>query len=88
MYLKELEAKGLVRDLRREVRYTLHVNGVKVGSYILDHQFIWVKTAEPIYEDVKSKATVTALYRRNKKHMAAEYGIKVVEVYNAQDVVW
>ena len=82
VYLKGLEAKGEIRDLRRQVRHPLTVNGVKVGTYISDHEFTWTETGLPQIEDVKSIRTAKLpLFRRNKKHMAAEHGIDVIEIF-------
>ena len=82
VFLLELQAKGVICDLRRQIRYPLHVNGVKIGTYIADHQFVWEATGIPQVEDVKSVRTAKLpLFRRNKKHMWAEYGIDVIEVF-------
>ena len=82
LFLKELEAAGVIRNLRRQVRHTLTVNGVKVGTYISDHEFNRVDTGVFVCEDVKSPRTAKLpLYRRNKRHMMAEHGIDVVEVF-------
>jgi hypothetical protein len=33
-----------------------------------------------VVEDVKSKPTMTAIYRWKKRHMLAQYGIQITEV--------
>ena len=85
MYLLDLQAGGVIRNLEREIRYPLHVSGIKVGTYIADHQFYWVATGVFQCEDVKSRATITPLYRRNKKHMMIEHGITVIEVFKPNE---
>ena len=81
VHLLELQAQGIIRNLRREVRYPLHVNGVKIGTYIADHQWDWAEDGRFHLEDVKSRSTVTPLYRRSKKHVKAEYGLDIIEFY-------
>ena len=86
LFLKDLEANGVIRDLRRQVKYELHVQGIKVGSYIADFVYIHPQKGL-VVTDVKSKATITALYRRNKKHMWIEHGIDVIEVFDPNEPV-
>jgi hypothetical protein len=87
LVLKEREVAGVIRDLERQIRFPLHVNGIRIGTYIPDFQYTVAKTGERITEDVKAKATVTPLYRRNKKHLFVEHSISVKEVYKWNDVV-
>ena len=88
MFLRDLEAKGVIRDLRRQVRYGLHVEGIKIGTCIPDFEYIVAKTGKQITEDVKSFRTAKLpLFRRNKKHMAAQYSIDVIEVFNPDEPV-
>lgn len=78
--LRLLERAGQIRNLRRQVRYDFTINGVKVGSYIADHEYdelnngVW----EPVTEDVKGfKTQVYALKRRM---MLGFHNIKIREV--------
>ena len=88
LFLLEQQAKGIISHLRRQVRYDLHVNGIKIGGCIPDFQYIVCETGMQITEDVKSWASMTPLYRRNKKHLAAEHNINMVEVFEPSTVLW
>jgi len=85
LFLRDLEAKGMIRDLERQIRFPLHVNSIRIGTYIPDFRYRVVATGELRTEDVKGK--LTALYRRSAKHLAAEYGITVIEVYQPDEPV-
>lgn len=88
-FLKDLEAKGVIRGLRRQVRYNLHVNGIKVGACIPDFEYVVVKTGQSATEDVKpSKYFITPIYRRNKLHLLAEHGVSMVEVFKHDEWAW
>ena len=86
LFLLEQQAKGVIRDLRRQVKYELHVQDIKVGSYIADFVYLHPEKGL-VVTDVKSKATITALYRRNKKHLWIEFGINVIEVFDPLEPV-
>jgi hypothetical protein len=78
----------VILDLRRQVRYALHVQGIKIGTCIPDFEYVVTKTGRRATEDVKgSKYTLTPLYRRNKKHLFVEHGITMVEVYRPDEPV-
>jgi len=81
LHLKNLETQGAIRDLTRQIRFPLLVNGIKIGTYIADFRYIVSKTGEVIVGDVKSARTIKLpMYRRNKKHLFAQYGINITEV--------
>ena len=84
VFLRNLEAKGVIRDLERQIRFPLHVNGIRIGTYIPDFRYR-TATGELRIEDVKGK--LTALYRRSAKHLAAQYGITVIEVFRPDEPV-
>ena len=71
---------GAITDLTVHPRWPLHVNGVKVATYIADFAYSDVKTGALVCEDVKSEPTKTALYRIKKKLMMAVHGIVIVEI--------
>lgn len=81
-YIKPQVAIGLFTNLRFQVRFDLHVVNpggfkVKVGTYIAD----WTaqdRSGRLIVMD--AKGTATALYKRSKKHVEAEYGIRIQEL--------
>lgn len=67
---------GEISNLRCQVRYPLHVNGQRIGTYVADFQY--TEDGREVVEDVKGVRT--AMFIRSKKHMLAEYGIDVSEV--------
>lgn len=84
--LKLLEKSGEIFELRRQVAFPLHVNGVRIATYRADHVYR-TKSGQVVVEDVKAakrpgqknSATATPAYRRSKRHLKAEYGIDVTE---------
>jgi len=84
--LKLLQKSGEISELRRQVVFPLHVNGVRVATYRADHVYR-DKSGQLIVEDVKAakrrgqrrSATATPAYQRSKRHLKAEYGIDVTE---------
>jgi hypothetical protein len=81
LVLRAAEAAGLVRNLRRQVRYRLTVNGVEVGSYVADFVFFDPETDRVVVQDTKSPATrKLPLYRLKRNLMRAVWGLGVEEV--------
>ena len=79
--LRWLEEAGEIRDLVRQQRYDLVVNGVKVGVYVSDFDYFDHATNRRVTEDVKGgRATKTPAYRLKRALMRALYGIEIVEV--------
>lgn len=78
--LKVLQKVGEVTNIEREVRYEFHVNGIFVGTYLLDFRITYA-TGVVEHIDCKSQPTVTPLFRIKKQLMKACHGIDVVEVY-------
>ena len=76
--LRLLERAGKISDLETQVRIPLHVDSQKIGHYVAD--FRYKMGAEGGVEDTKSSATKTPLYNWKKKHVLAEYGIKIIEI--------
>jgi len=62
-----------ISDLKLHPRYPLHVAGKKIGTCVLD--FEYVDQGKTIYVDVKG--VYTALSKWKHKHFEAEYGDKV-----------
>lgn len=73
--LRLLERAGEIADLERQVSYDLTVAGVKIGTIRPD--FRYRRGDVLVVEDVKSKPTMTPMFRWKAKHLAAEYGIKL-----------
>jgi hypothetical protein len=81
LVLRAAEAAGLIRGLKRQVRYRLTVNGVEVGSYVADFTFFDAETDRVVVQDVKSPATRRLpLYRLKRNLMRAVWGLAVEEV--------
>lgn len=79
--LKLLERAREIQGLELQVSYPL-IKKSKYGreiKYIAD--FVYLENGKTIVEDVKSKATVTPVYRLKKRLMQELYGITIKEVY-------
>lgn len=63
--LKYLFSIGAIQQLELQPKVPLMVNGKKIGNYIGD--FAYIENGKKVIEDVKSKATMTAVYRLKKK---------------------
>lgn len=73
-------ALGDIRDLEQQPAFDLHASTpdgrtVKIGTYKAD--FAYLVGDARVIEDVKGVRT--ALYRRSKKHVEAQYGISISE---------
>lgn len=74
--LKMLFRAGKIRNLELQPKFILHAYGGEVvGKYIAD--FAYFEGESRIIEDVKGVRT--PLYRRNKRHVEAEYKVKIRE---------
>ena len=78
--LRAAERAGLVRALRRQVPFTIHVGGAALCSYRAD--FFYEERADggawrEVVEDAKGART--AMYRLKAKALRLEYGIKIRE---------
>jgi hypothetical protein len=70
---------GIITALEVHKPFSLNVNGVHICDYESD--FTYRRDGKLIVEDVKSKPTVTRLYRVKKKLMRAIHGIEIQEVF-------
>ena len=78
--LQDMQRAGVISHLTLQPKYQLLVDGSLVGHYVADFEYLNA-TGQLIVEDVKSSFTrKDPLYRRNRKHMMAQYGIEVQEV--------
>jgi uridine kinase len=73
--LKLLERTGAIRDLQRQVKYELAINGQKICDYIAD--FVYRTNHQQIVED--SKGFRTYEYKLKAKLMKAIHGIDILE---------
>jgi hypothetical protein len=74
--LRVCERAGPISNLRRQVRYPLVVNGVKIATYAAD--MVYEQGGATVVEDVK--AIRTQAYILKRKLMRALYGIDIKEV--------
>lgn len=74
--LQLMERAGLISNLRRQVRHTLSVNGVKICVYVSDHEY--TENGEHVTEDVKGM--ITPEYKLKRAMMWAIHGIKIREI--------
>jgi len=73
--LRRLERAGQITNLERQVTYDLTVAGVRIGRIKPD--FRYRRGGELVVEDVKSKPTMTPMFRWKAKHLLAEHGVKL-----------
>lgn len=79
--LRLREQAGEIRDLRRQGKFPLMVDGHFIGFYVSDFDYYDVRLETRIVADAKSEHTKTlALYRWKKKHFAAQFGFEIVEL--------
>ena len=83
--LKYMERVGLIKNLSRQVRYTLIPAQKKNGkvieracTYVAD--FVYEQNGQKVVEDAKSKATRTPAYKIKKKLMLYNFGLEIKEV--------
>ena len=62
-----LQKMNYIKDLEVQPKIPLIVNNKTIGNYIGDFRYFDNKSKKTIIEDVKSKATITPLYRLKKK---------------------
>lgn len=82
LYLKELENKGIISCLDRQVSYELQPSFKFEGKiirsirYVAD--FVYIKNDKWVVEDVKG--VQTDIYKLKKKIMLYKFGIEIKEV--------
>ncbi len=77
--LKLMQEAGFISNLVTQPEIPLIVNGKKIGKYIGD--FSYTEGGKSIIEDVKSKPTMTPVYRLKKKILAAYDPPVVIKEY-------
>lgn len=79
--LKAMEEEGLIRDLRRQVRYELvpafDVDGRHYRPVFYVADFVYVEDDKTVVEDVKGMRT--DVYRLKSKLFARRYGMNIRE---------
>lgn len=84
-YLMQLVRCGVISDLRLQPQFTLQESyltetGERVRAIRYTADFSYMKDGQRVVEDVKSRATRTKEYLRNRKFMRSIYGIDIQEV--------
>lgn len=74
-YLVLLERAGEIKNLVRQPRYPLTVNGLHVCTYIADAEYEEVKSGRTVTED--TKGVLTAEFKIKAKLFHALYGREV-----------
>ena len=78
--LQLLEKAGEIKDLKRQTRHKLVVNGCLIATYVADAEYIETASGKKIVEDTKSPMTKKlAPYRMKRALMLALFGIKILE---------
>lgn len=83
--LLEMQQAGVISDLRLQPQFTLQESyrteiGERIRAVRYTADFSYVQDGKLVVEDVKSKATRTKEYLRNRKFMRAKFGIDIQEV--------
>lgn len=73
--LQALERAGAIHQLRSQVAYWLTKRGQKIGRIVID--FRYIRGGVMVFEDVKSPATITALFKWKAKHFTAQTGFPI-----------
>ena len=73
--LKLMQKSNKIKDLELQPKYDLDVNGTKIGTYRADFRFFDITMNETRVVD--RKGFDTALSKRSRKHVKAQYGIEV-----------
>lgn len=83
LQLELLQKAGVISNLQHHEKIVL-IPKSKYGReiyYEADFSYTDNKTKEKIIEDVKSKPTVTKIYRLKKRMIQEQYGITIREIY-------
>lgn len=76
--LKIIENNGYITKLELQPRFLIHVNGIKICTYVADFSYLDKESNMTIIEDVKG--VKTPVYKIKKKLVEAIYGIKITEI--------
>lgn len=80
--LRLLERAGKIKNLERQVRYDLEVNGVKIGFYKADFRYWDQASSQQVVEDVKGMRT--PVFAIKAKLMKALHRVEIVEIGRAR----
>ncbi len=76
--LRLLERAGEIADIERQPRFSLAVNGQRLGDYVADFRYRTVRDGLQVVEDVKGMDTPLSKWKR--RHCTAQYGVEVLIV--------
>lgn len=79
--LRLLERSGHIKNLERQVRYDLEVNGERIGFYKADFRYWDNAKSEQVVEDVKGVRT--PVFAIKAKLMKALHRVEIVEIGRA-----
>lgn len=85
LFLKKQEEDGHIENLCCQDRFQItdgytDKSGKKHRARVYIADFTYIKDGEFIVEDVKSRATITEVYKLKKDIMHNKYGIEITEV--------
>lgn len=69
------EKAGIIKDLKRQVSFSIDINGVHICRYIADWTYILVSDGQTIVEDFKG--VQTGVFKLKNKLMKACHGIDI-----------
>lgn len=82
--LRLMERCGAIKDLKRQVKYDVAINGQHFCSITFDHAYVEKQTDgswRPVVEEFKSKGTIREKdYALRKKAAVLFYGLSVREI--------
>lgn len=77
LVLEDLQDRGIIRDLKKQIKFPIFAGYDYVGYYQTDFTYFIVETNEFVVEDVKGVRT--PLYKFKKKCVEALYNVKILE---------
>lgn len=85
LFLKRQEQEGVIKELCCQDRFEItdaytDSTGKKHRARYYIADFTYIKGEEFVVEDVKSKATITDVYKIKKDLMQNKYGIEIKEI--------
>ena len=79
--LRLMQAAGEIAGLRMQVHFAIDVSGQHICDYVADFVYLRLGDGRLVVEDVKSPATMTAVYRLKKKLLKATWGLDIDEIF-------
>ena len=84
-YLLEMEREGKIKNLGRQIKFPLDVNGIHICDYIAD--FVYETKDEYITEDFKGGYRLPNDWAIKKKLMLAVHGVEVKIVKSPTEAI-